>query len=866
MLPSGKISSLFDELMISVSGVPSRMSSGLLVMPGDTMIMFNPLQLDLDLFDAAGISVKTSVSIGQEHGVFKEDKFGKVARFIHKQAEAVLRVEGALDINGDVNVDTGVIWLSGTVTKAIFSLLCENGLVSVERTDKLISPQLRLSFYADFLYPMARDTSLNEYYTQTPEGEFSDELKLCRRAIWDILHKYELSLVKLNPAKYVHFGTTRETFDFFTKDIDNYSNIGWGRLNIYGGNVVSTHGAAIVNSYVGASVKLPICFIEDSEIGNNVVLGGGNVISGVTASGGQIPPNTVLHCLKLNNGKYVCRIYGIDDNPKSSIDGAFLGGSLRRMLAEYKIDKAEVYGAQTSASLWDSKLFQECDSPENALKAALALYKMLSGMASEEEINDWVAAKRHSFASSFNEADVPWIIARQEQLAYMIKTDNFIKDLDAGKSFDQAVRSISVCSVDEIKILKKVAKESHFPLNMRIYLAISELYKRGIVKENGVSWDAFEILAYGMVKQAVVTADIEGFPLILPDFARANESSVCSLPVRVNFCGSPTDAAPYCLEHGGTMLDGAVLLNGKMPITAVAKRINSPGIIFESLDLGARKTFNSISDMMTGNDPYDMFAIHKAVYCSVFSDSVPTAGLYLSTRADVPKGSGLGTSSIMAAACVKALFELIGINAGDDVIYSKVFAAEQLMGTGGGWQDQVGGLAPGLKYFYSDPGLYQRIKIERLNLATKTRDELRRRFVLVFSGQRRLARNILREETNRFIRNDPDALAAADCLRKICALMKFELERGNVSGFASYVTDQFELVKTLDKGASNVCIEYIFDACNDLIDGKSICGAGGGGFLMIILKEGVTVAQLTKRLDSLFSGGGVQVWDSELIV
>ena len=157
--------------------------------------------------------------------------------------------------------------------------------------------------------------------------------------------------------------------------------------------------------------------------------------------------------------------------------------------------------------------------------------------------------------------------------------------------------------------------------------------------------------------------------------------------------------------------------------------------------------------------------------------------------------------------------------------------------------------------------------IDPIKLSEKTKNDLKNRFALVFSGQRRLARNVLREETNRLIRNDPAALSAANRIRQLCALMKFELERNNISGFARFVTEQFELVKLLDDGASNACIEYIFEVCDDLTDGKSICGAGGGGFLQIILKEGVTKDELKDRLNKTFSdSGGVQVWESELII
>ena len=61
---------------------------------------------------------------------------------------------------------------------------------------------------------------------------------------------------------------------------------------------------------------------------------------------------------------------------------------------------------------------------------------------------------------------------------------------------------------------------------------------------------------------------------------------------------------------------------------------------------------------------------------------------------NIPRGSGLGTSSILAGACVKALYEMLGKETSEDELYDRVLCMEQIMSTGGGWQDQVGGLAP----------------------------------------------------------------------------------------------------------------------------------------------------------------------------
>lgn len=92
---------------------------------------------------------------------------------------------------------------------------------------------------------------------------------------------------------------------------------------------------------------------------------------------------------------------------------------------------------------------------------------------------------------------------------------------------------------------------------------------------------------------------------------------------------------------------------------------------------------------------------------------------------NVPKGSGLGTSSILSAACVKAVFEFMGIAYTEEDLYAHVLAMEQIMSTGGGWQDQVGGITSGLKYITSMPGIDQKLKVTHVEIPEAAKQELR---------------------------------------------------------------------------------------------------------------------------------------------
>jgi fucokinase len=198
-------------------------------------------------------------------------------------------------------------------------------------------------------------------------------------------------------------------------------------------------------------------------------------------------------------------------------------------------------------------------------------------------------------------------------------------------------------------------------------------------------------------------------------------------------------------------------------------------------------------------------------------------------------------------------------------LYEKVLVMEQIMSTGGGWQDQVGGVTDGIKYITSKPGLSQKIKVDHVALDENTKDELNSRFSLIYTGQRRLARNLLRDVVGRYIGNKPDTVYALNEIQRTAALMRFELERGNVDAFAELLSQHWKLSQMIDAGSTNTLINQIFDSIEDLASGKMICGAGGGGFLQVVLKPTATKEQLQARLKKIFSDTDIGVWDCELV-
>ena len=213
----------------------------------------------------------------------------------------------------------------------------------------------------------------------------------------------------------------------------------------------------------------------------------------------------------------------------------------------------------------------------------------------------------------------------------------------------------------------------------------------------------------------------------------------------------------------------------------------------------------------------------------------------------------------------KDVYKRQGQSWSDSQVYELVLNMEQIMSTGGGWQDQVGGLTPGVKYITSRPGIRQKIHVTYLELDQDTKKELQERFVLIYTGQRRLARNLLREVVGNYIGGRRESIEALKEMKRLAVLMRFELEQGNIDAFAKLLNEHWEVSKLLDQGSTNTCIDQIFESCEDMIDGRFISGAGGGGFLQVILKRGVTKEALRERLKQVFEDSGVDVWETEFV-
>lgn len=870
VLPDGSRSTLFDEFIILLASLPDRTSGGMLVISGDVLLMFNPLQVYLHPVGATAISVKAPVETGSHHGVFLCDNNSHVCEFLHKESMQRLREKGAVNAQGAIDIDTGVVWFSGEVVCQL-NLLIDNP----DRYSQFVNDRVRLSLYGDFIYPMAKDATKPMYLKQGAENVMSDELVSCRNEIWEMMHPYLLRVSKLSPARFIHFGTSAELRSLMADDVSLYQRFGWSRQVL--SNNSDTSSTAI-NSFIGPNISVGEgCYLEDTYALSASTLGKRCIVSNANLEWHDVtlPDETVLHLLPIEEVNFCPRFFGLQDNPKEDL---WFGIPLTELLNALDIDSSSIF-LDGGHSLWDAHLFPVCSSvKESLMMVDKLLHAISTGVLENQDRTDWLHMRRESLCSSFNNANSRRVLTWQKHLEDQIRAARFRDSLIEGVPTHVCKDLLGEGDALLLQLVRclKLLKDASWLVRIRLYKAISLLLPEGQLLE-GKSGKEYEDACFSAVSQAsrgIIGSNHEkpGKSLPLP-----RDRIEVQLPVRVNWGGGWSDTPPYCFEFGGTVLNAAIKLKGSYPIQASVEVYKSKKCIqFESVDLQMKAEFSCIANITNCANPEDPFALHKAALqvCGLVSPTTESleglfeqlgGGLILKTNVAVPKGSGLGSSSILAVACIRALHELRGEFLTEEELCQQALVVEQLMSTGGGWQDQLGGIFPYVKLLRTSVGVQQQFIIQRVALNQNILDELNERFVLVYSGQRRLARNILRDVIGKVLLRDPVSMGILDEIQKLALLMAFELERGHITEFAHMLSKHWDLSVALDPGTTNTCIDYIFACCDDLIDGRFVAGAGGGGFLMMVLKQGKTKQMLAERLDEMFQESGVAIWECEIL-
>jgi fucokinase len=520
--------------------------------------------------------------------------------------------------------------------------------------------------------------------------------------------------------------------------------------------------------------------------------------------------------------------------------------------------------------LWNARLYPIATKRDDSLTLTLPLQDPVRAPA--EWRAKWEAAPRLSLAASFSGADSERILQGLIQIEDFVAARHFyaaILDQQPAAEARSLIGSVSGNIARRCALIDSWLAQADPILQLRGYKALA-------VASDQSAWEdrAFALLAQ-LIESSVNAEAVARAHAVRLERGR---SVLVKTAARVDFGGGWTDTPPYSIEQGGTVLNAAITLRGAHPILAEALWLEEPRLILESPDIEARLEPATVGELLNYANPADLFALQKAalvlkgVVSPDLDPNMPVrdlcqqlgGGLKLITQTSIPRGSGLGTSSIMAGAVLHCLSQLIGLETTPAQLFDEVLCLEQMLTTGGGWQDQAGGLWGGIKLINTAPGLPQQIQVETIKLSPETSVELASRLVLVYTGRQRLAKNLLRSVMGRWMARDPEMVWIQQEIARLAVAMQEALLKNDVSRFGELLSEHWVINKRMDPGCTNDFIDHLFEVMSPHINGAKLAGAGGGGFAIVVARSISAVRELTAALKSHYEGTPVEIWDCDI--
>lgn len=291
---------------------------------------------------------------------------------------------------------------------------------------------------------------------------------------------------------------------------------------------------------------------------------------------------------------------------------------------------------------------------------------------------------------------------------------------------------------------------------------------------------------------------------------------ITKTPFRISFAGGGSDMAAFYEQYGGCVLS-----------TSIAKYMYiSIHPYFE-----ADKTLLKYSENELV-DSYDQ--IRHSIFRRVLTD-MDIHGVEISSTADVPGGTGLGSSSTFTVGLLNTLYCYKGkyVSKGDLAEMACQVEIEKL-GNPIGKQDQYAAAFGGLNFIrFNRDGS---VSVEPIMMRKETYKQLEKNLMMFFTGSTRSANTILGQQKKNISQSDK-----ARNLLQMCDLaeqMRKSLQSDDISSFGHYLNEGWMLKKELASGISNPAIDEAYELAmkNGALGGK-LLGAGGGGFLLFYCPE-----------------------------
>lgn len=282
-------------------------------------------------------------------------------------------------------------------------------------------------------------------------------------------------------------------------------------------------------------------------------------------------------------------------------------------------------------------------------------------------------------------------------------------------------------------------------------------------------------------------------------------------PFRVSFAGGGSDISDFYKKYGGCVLSTSINRYCYISVHPY----------FDERYTLLKYSKNELVE--------DLSQIKHRIFKCVLNDA-KLHGVEITSTADVPGGTGLGSSSTFTVGLLNAVSCYQGKYLSKGKLAERACQVEiEKLGSPIGKQDQFAAAFGGLNFirFHADG----EVSVAPIVMKPETYRELQKNLVMFYTGEVRSANAILSEQKKNISAEDK-----ASNLRKMCRLaedMKAALESNDLSGFGDLLNEGWKLKRELASGISNPIIDEAYETAmaNGALGGK-LLGAGGGGFLL----------------------------------
>lgn len=690
------------------------------------------------------------------------------------------------------------------------------------------------------------------------------------------LNKLTVAILPLQGGAFYHYGTSREMISSTLA----VQNIVTDQREIMH-RKAKPHPAMFVQNAT-VDVKLSAAnselWIENSHVAAGWTLGCRNIITGVPCNDWalHLADGICVDVVPVGEDGYAARPYGFNDafkGPLSEASTCYLGIPVTDWLSARGLCAEDV---EHPEDLQAARLFPVCGKVE---ELGLAMRWMTSEPGCEEGRRIWMAARKMSADELSAYANLRRLVAqRKEFLRQNLPglAANYERSVFYQLNLDEVAHNYAAFGLPEPAPLPETAD-----VQTRICDA---MFRARTATLKGADGTVHEEQAFSLMREMLAgTADARQTPCLS---VYADQIVWGRSPVRIDLAGGWTDTPPYSLMEGGSVVNLSIELNGQPPLQVYVKPCKEYHIVMRSIDLGAMEHVKTYEELMQFRKVGSPFSIPKAAlvlagfhprFCSETYPSLEAqlkafgTGIEVTLLSAIPAGSGLGTSSILASTVLGAVNDFCGLGWDRYEVANRTLVLEQLLTTGGGWQDQYGGILQGVKLLQTQPGSCQQPLVKWLPDYLFAAPEYRPCHLLYYTGITRTAKGILSEIVKGMFLNETERLDLLAAMKSHSMEMYDAVLRNSFDEMGRMVRKTWAQNCRLDAGTNPDAVRALTARIDDLCLGYKLPGAGGGGYLYMVAKDEEAAARIRKILlqeapnsrarfvDMSLSGKGLEV-------